>query len=59
MLTDSSETQAVEKGSARDTSAVTWKIHANRDGNYKLTVESSKGQTQSQNVTIRAQGKFD
>ena len=55
----SSATQAVPPGATRDTSTVTWKIRALRDGEYNLQVKSSNGQTQSQNVTIRSTGVFD
>jgi hypothetical protein len=52
-------TQTVQPGAARDSSTVTWKLRAVRDGVYNLQVKSSNGQTQSQSVTIRSTGVFD
>ena len=57
-LVSGGETQTVQPGAARDSSTVTWKLRAVRDGEYNLQVKSSNGQTQSQSVTIRSTGVF-
>jgi hypothetical protein len=61
-LIDGDREQAVPpvpEGAARRESAVTWKLKAARDGEYKLQVKSSQGAVQSQQVRIHTKGVFD
>jgi hypothetical protein len=58
-LVGSGQTQKVPTGGVRDTGTVTWKVRAVQDGEHTLKVESNKGASQSQSVTIRSTGVFD
>jgi hypothetical protein len=61
-LVEGSETQSVPPLPADSTqpiSPVTWKIKAAGDGQYTLSVKSSKGAKQTQPIRIRTKGVFD
>ena len=49
----------VPQGAARQDSPVTWKVRADKAGEYEIVVKSSKGAVVRQKVTIRSQGLFD
>jgi len=49
----------VDVGSTRSMSPVTWKVIADRDGKYQITVKSSTGISQSLAITILSKGVFD
>jgi hypothetical protein len=49
---------AVPAGAAVQQSPVTWRIRAQREGNYVIEVQSSTGVTQKKPITIRAKTLF-
>jgi hypothetical protein len=49
----------VPAGASRQTSPVTWRLRASKDGRYVLKVKSSQGDVQEQPVRISTRGVFD
>jgi hypothetical protein len=49
----------VPAGASRQTSPVTWRLRASKDGRYVLKVRSSEGDAQEQPIRISTRGVFD